>query len=351
MKAFKLQNAIVLSFSNGEVLTDIPYTEESWEYIQNHLEEEEKIYKHFCPTEAFLDSDIIAGSNLLVYENGAVTMPLVSNISIPKDIICEILKAEEFGNQTEINKWINFWTFVSMNPNEAVRDNIFWFLKKWGIQITNSGLIRAYRNVDIYQEANKKYTTKFIKETINTYYKEKYINGEDPSTILDKEGKSLEFYYNDIMNEGNDTPIYTDHHSRTFRIKLGKPVRMPREEADQDSTISCSRGLHCASAGWLERNYYGSVGLEVLVNPAQVVAIPVIDDYGKLRCCEYFPIAIVDFDTEGHVIVPELDLSNDIEYLKTLKYEGEINNKEGIHYLVGKSSREDIYSSVLKRLK
>lgn len=274
MKAIRVLDTITVILDNGEIIDNIPNTENNWKFIVAYGDNQKLISKQFSPDTCYIDSSEIAGSNLLVYENGCVYMPIVSNISMPKDIVLKVLEAEQSGDQTEINKWVNFWTFVSMNPNEAVRDNIFWFLKKWDIQITNAGLIRAYRNVDIYQEANKQYNTQFIKRVINSYYKEKYVNGNDPSTIIDEKGNSLEFYYNDIMNEGNDTPIYTDQHSHTFRIKLGQPVSMPREETDQDSTRSCSRGLHCASAGWLEENYFGRVGLEVLVNPANVVAIP-----------------------------------------------------------------------------
>lgn len=245
MKAFKLNNLITLSFSTGEVLDDIPNTEENWNYILQNKSDEKLVYNYFSKDDNYLSVEDVAGSNLLVYKDGVITMPLVSEISIPKDIVLQILNAEQSKDQKQINKWVNFWTFVSMNPNESVRDNIFWFLKKWNIQITDSGLIRAYRNVDIEQDANPKYTTDFIKNIINSYYKEKYVNHTDPSKIMDRDGKSLEFYYNDIMNDCNDTPTYTDHHSHTFKIKLGQPVRMPREETDQDSTVSCSRGSTC----------------------------------------------------------------------------------------------------------
>lgn len=250
MKVLKLQNSLTIIFDSEEIISDIPYTEETWNFLKENQDDESIVYERFSDNAYYITSEEVAGSNLLVYDCGAVTMPLVSEISIPKDIVRQILKAEKSGDKKQINKWVNFWTFVSMNPNEAVRDNIFWFLNKWDIQITDSGLIRAYRNVDIYQEANRKYNTQFIKNVINSYYKEKYVNNNNPENIIYSEGKSLEFYYNDIMNEGNDTPIYTDHHSHTFRIKLGQPVKMPREETDQDSTVSCSCGSMCGPVNW-----------------------------------------------------------------------------------------------------
>ena len=50
----------------------------------------------------------------------------------------------------------------------------------------------------------------------------------------------------------------------------------------------------------------------VLVNPANVVAVPTIDGYGKMRTCEYFPVAIVDCDENGDIVEPEYNLYNDV---------------------------------------
>lgn len=77
-----------------------------------------------------------------------------------------------------------------------------------------------------------------------------------------------------------------------------------------------------------------------------------IDNYGKMRTCEYFPIAIVDFDKNGDVIEPDYGLYNDVEYLKQLKYEGDINNKDIYNYvIVHTKSREEMYDSILNSLK
>ncbi len=85
---------------------------------------------------------------------------------------------------------------------------------------------------------------------------------------------SIDDVYNEIVNLGKGSPIYTDSHSHTTTIILGQPVRMPREETDMCQENSCSRGLHVGSKGWLKQGYFGNVGLMVLVNPANVVAVP-----------------------------------------------------------------------------
>lgn len=76
-----------------------------------------------------------------------------------------------------------------------------------------------------------------------------------------------------------------------------------------------------------------------------------IDDYGKMRTCEYLPVALIDFDEDGNVIEPSINLYNDIQYLSTLKYSGDINNDDIDHYEIKTfHDREDIYDSILKRL-
>ena len=77
-----------------------------------------------------------------------------------------------------------------------------------------------------------------------------------------------------------------------------------------------------------------------------------IDEYGKMRTCEYFPVALIDFDKYGDVIEPECPLYNDVAYLKQLTYEGEINNEDVDKYTIIEThlTREQTYDSILKRL-
>ena len=109
--------------------------------------------------------------------------------------------------------------------------------------------------------------------------------------------------------------------------------------------------MHVGAKGWLKENYYGGVGLQVLVNPASCVAIPTIDEYGKMRVCEYFPINLIDFDSNGDVIEPDYDLSDDIAYLEQSDYEGDVNNEDVDNYTLDcKMSREEMYESILESL-
>ena len=131
---------------------------------------------------------------------------------------------------------------------------------------------------------------------------------------------------------------------------------MPREQCDEEQEHSCSRGLHVGATAWLEKNYCGKVGLQVLVNPADVVAVPKYNSYGKMRTCKYLPVAIIDFDESNHVKEPVINMHSDINYLKSIQkdlYNGEINNEDVDHYQLNDNRRlprETMYKNILSRL-
>lgn len=298
----------------------------------------------------------VRNSSILVLRGNSVYLKNVSEISIPEDLVEKMIVAEENKDSLTIQKYTNFWKLVSLNPDERVRNNMFWFIKKWDMKISQSGLIIAYRNVDILDDG--KCPTSMLQSIIKAYYETKYLKGENPSNVESPYEpftfNSLQECYDALINNALDaTPVYTDVHSHTFRIKLGQPVSMPRSECDADQEHSCSKGLHVGARGWLEQNYYGEQGLLVLVNPSNVVAVPTIDDYGKMRCCEYLPCALINYDDEGHPIEPEYTLYDDIKYLKEVQYEGNVNNKDIDKYTLtyhNSISRDEIYNQILKSL-
>ena len=88
-------------------------------------------------------------------------------------------------------------------------------------------------------------------------------------------------------------PFHRGSHGMT--IKVGTPITMPREECDSDPDRTCSNGLHVGSMAYVDDFGHGdSVILEVLVSPRNVVAVPTDYNNTKMRCCEYYPIAITN---------------------------------------------------------
>lgn len=358
MKVFKTPNFIFIKFSDGQEFSKTTTSEEVesiWNKAET-LEEnqlEDLLLGATANKEEFLNR--IKNSSVLTLRGNSIYMLDISELSIPEDFAEKILEAEESGDTKELLKYKNFWTLISLNPDSRVRNNIFWFIRKWDMQISESGFIIGYRNATLRRNSETGLTTEETKDIINHYYKAKYLDKVDPNSLmvftsLSKNPISLQKAYDEAVENGK-SPVYTDCHSHTTEIRLGQPVSMPREKCDAVQENSCSRGLHVGSKGWLKQNYFGEVGMQVLVNPAKIVAIPTIDDYGKMRCCEYLPVALIDYDENGDIIEPECNLYNDIKYLQTLSYEGEINNEDLDHYAVELPiSREEMYNNILKRL-
>lgn len=70
------------------------------------------------------------------------------------------------------------------------------------------------------------------------------------------------------------------------RNKPGDVVTMPRDKCDADRTETCSKGLHFCSIEYLP-SYSGEKTVIVKINPADVVAIPIDYNNQKGRCCRY----------------------------------------------------------------
>lgn len=72
---------------------------------------------------------------------------------------------------------------------------------------------------------------------------------------------------------------------------IGNVVSEPREECDPNRNQTCSRGIHFASVEYIEKGSYGSIAsgdriIAVVINPANITAIPTDYNLSKGRCCE-----------------------------------------------------------------
>ena len=276
-KVIRINNKVIVILNNGCKFEKEDITDEEFEIICNSSDEE--LMKMFNPQyEKDLEEaesvkkviNSVESSNLLVKKGDSIYFKGVSELSLPKELVEAIITAENNNDELKLEAYRNFWTLMSLNPNEECRKNLFWFLTKYDMTIAKCGFFVGYRNVD----------------------------------TTDEEG------------------VYTDHHSHTFKIRIGEMVTMPREKCDCDSRVSCSQGLHIGGKGWLKKNYYGNTGLACLINPADVVAVPHIDDYGKLRTCAYLPIEVIEYDKNADVIPLDVEDGFDCSYVTKVIYEG-----------------------------
>ena len=93
---------------------------------------------------------------------------------------------------------------------------------------------------------------------------------------------------------------YFDIHSGTMDNSPGNRLRVARNMVDEDSTQTCSYGLHVCSKSYLP-NFGGGAGssrvLKVKVNPADVVAVPADYHNAKMRTAGY---TVLEDVTDAH---------------------------------------------------
>lgn len=92
---------------------------------------------------------------------------------------------------------------------------------------------------------------------------------------------------------------FKDIHSNTMDNSPGTLVEMPRNQVNEDSSQTCSYGLHVANWDYAHTQFASSdpatdVMLEVEVDPADVVAIPTDYNNAKMRVCKYKVLGVVD---------------------------------------------------------
>ena len=266
-------------------------------------------------------------------------------------------------NSDEFNALHRFFMWCCLNPRAEVANDLFNFLKKNSFSITKQGFFVALRNVVTLHGSTE--LVHFVSNAYNkvkAVWKKKpddYLvflhNGEykmvaksifeelEPCTYCDGSGTvpceadeydddedcygedscecpecsgSGTVYAYDKSNYGEEignlTELYldlpnraenrfTDAHTKTFDIRIGRPVNMPMEECNWSRADCAHAGLHFTSD---EIHYVGcgDTSVLILINPMKVVGI----GDSKGRCYEYLPIMTVPSD-EATEILHDLD--------------------------------------------
>jgi hypothetical protein len=142
---------------------------------------------------------------------------------------------------------VNFMEKIEQNPNPHSREHLFRWLKSAKFSITPDGDIIGYKGVN----------TKGIGTT-----DEYYVSTVAGPAIVD----------------GEEVNGYVPN-------RPGVIVEMARNEVTFDPRVTCSHGLHVAD--WSYAKGMGSKVLLVLVNPRDVVSVPVDAGDKKMRVCRY----------------------------------------------------------------
>lgn len=351
-KLVKIKNTASIILDDGTLIITDSFTDEDTIFCLQSSDDEIKD-KYIVGIEGYLSKSKeikktikeVQKSSNLVFNNGKVTIPSISEVSVPKLLVEAISLAEKNKDENKLQGYLNFWTLACKNPNEEARNNLLWFLETHKFKILKSGLFVTYRNV-----VSKNTTT--VSSDVLSKIKEKYKNIKTVQKKSPKKysvvfttknnfiiKKSVDLTEDELKNSKNlyefvnSTPtIFTDKYTKTMKIELGVPVRIPREACDEDSKVSCSRGLHLAKKDWRDLGMFGDTTIMCLCNPMNVVAVPKEQTYGKLRTCEYFPLKVVHKDKNNNII-ETIEDGDELDYFN-ISYDGVINNKKSSEFVL-----------------
>ena len=235
----------------------------------------------------------------------------------------------------------NFFMWCCLNPRAEVANELYRFLQENSFRITKQGFFVALRNVvtlhgspelvhfisntynkvkAVWGKKPKKYTvflengeykivhekglyetkTELIEEEWDDYEEcyvecEPYENSfEVPIEYGEKIG-NLKDLYLDLPNRHENR--FTDDWTKTFDIRVGKPVSMPKEDCNWSTQDCAAAGLHF-TADQIHYVGCGDQAVLVLINPMKVVGI----GEHKGRCYEYLPIMTVPSDEATSIL-------------------------------------------------
>jgi hypothetical protein len=263
--------------------------------------------------------------------------------------------SERLSKDDEFQSLKRFFMWCCLNPRAEVAHELYRFLEENSFRITKQGFFVALRNVVTLHGSNE--LVKFVSNVYNKVkavwkkspdnyhiflengqYKLVHIDdiyeevseecdlceghgtcwdndyeeetecdqcdgdGEITYTIVKQKGQNLgtlTALYLDLPNRAENR--FTDDWTKTFDIRIGKPVSMPMESCNWSTQDCAAAGLHF-TADQIHYVGCGDQSVLVLINPMKVVGI----GQQKGRCYEYLPIMTVDRE-EATEILHDLD--------------------------------------------
>lgn len=355
--AFLVNEMLTVVLNDGTLCTKSGMTKEDYFRIiemsddeikkamrPNLAKEEEKIIQK---KRLFAKLDDLVKTGLFTLNNG-VLYRVGINLSIPELLASEFVKAYEnylnddfniltLENYPDFKKLDNFWMWLSLNPNEESRNDLFRFLDKHQMAITPEGMVLAYRRVYSTNKTNSELIN-FISNQwlkVKTVWKKKpsdywvwsldeggykLINSNTPNSGIESNIGNLDYLYKNMEEFAEQQ--FTDAHTRSFNYKIGIENRMERHEGNQSNQVSCSKGFHLASPAY-SYSGFGDTPVLCVFNPKDALAVPHNED-GKLRVCAFTIVAVLEEDEDGNFLDQDLEL-NDVlgEH-----YQQQVNNLE-----------------------
>ena len=239
-----------------------------------------------------------------------------------------------------------FFMWCCLNPRAEVANDLYDFLQKNSFRITKQGFFVALRNIvtlhggtELVQFVSNAYNKvkavwKKSPDNYHVFIKDgqySFIHLDDTYTTETQDCECIQDGYREECDEcyngevemiikrddlgeylGNLTELYldlpnraenrfTDAHTRTFDIRVGKVTNMPPDQCNWNTADCGHAGLHF-TADHINYVGCGDTSVLILINPMKVVGIGEL----KGRCYEYLPIMTVPTE-ESTTILHDLD--------------------------------------------
>lgn len=180
------------------------------------------------------------------------------------DILSDhLLRLIRAGENEDVTCLVNFWERIAANPSEHSRESLLRWLLAEDFSITHDGMILGYKG-------------------------------------LRADGTSI-----------SSGPAVVDGVQTNGHIpnREGSVIELARSKVVQDSFAACAFGLHVGTDQYA-RNFGHGVTVEVLVNPRDVVSVPVDCNGQKMRVCRY-KVGKVSEAKRSEAVVTDYDFEDD----------------------------------------
>jgi hypothetical protein len=214
--------------------------------------------------ENFHVDDIVDLSDRVTIENGQL---LLDEDPVPGTLAATITRYRNEGRP--FMGLVRFLERLDANPSRRSREQLFNWTSRHDLEIDEDGYLIGYKGV----------TTELTSISHG-------------SAFVD-----------DVLHDG------------AIPNQVGSVVSMPREDVQDDPTITCSFGLHVGNKEYADS--FGRVTLVVKVDPADVVSVPT--DYAgqKMRCCRYEVVDVLE-PSQDEVDYEPFGIDHDPEVIERL---------------------------------
>ena len=351
-RGVKLVNdSLTILMNDGNIINKPNATEEDYDAIinarsqtefdrivmdSNVCQEKEEAERKMAKAKALQKGiKILEESGEFTLEGNTVYFKGISR-SIPQLLVEKLIevvdKAEDLSEDEEYLSLKRFFMWCCLNPRAEVSNELYRFLDENSFRITKQGFFVALRNVvtlhgspelvhfisntynkvkAVWKKSPDDYTV-FLENDLYKIVHEDKLYKVETRTMYDEWCDEIEDYvecepyeeevtcrvdhgeeigglthlYLDLPNRKENR--FTDDWTKTFDIRVGKVVNMPKEDCNWSTQDCAAAGLHFTS----DQIHYvgcGDQSVLVLINPMKVVGI----GQHKGRCYEYLPIMTV----------------------------------------------------------